>query len=64
MQDNTTVYHYRVQALNPDKSKTIEDYQVREQDTRFGEAMATGKVVAYYERLREKKTIVDYRILY
>lgn len=64
MQDNTTVYHYRVQVLNPDKSKSIEDYHVREQDTRFGEAMATGKVVAYYERLREKKTIVDYRILY
>lgn len=64
MQDNEKVYHFRVQVLNPDKSKSIEDYQVRELDTRFGEAMATGKVVSYYEGLREKKTIVDYRILY
>lgn len=64
MQDNTTLYHYRVQVLLPNKQKQIEDYQIREQDTRFGEAMATGKVVAYYEGLREKKQIVDYRILY
>ncbi len=64
MMDNTTLYHYRVQVMFPDKKTQMEDYQVREQDTRFGEAMATGKVVAFYDKLREKKKILDYRILY
>lgn len=50
--------------MKPDKTQTEEVMKVNEQNTRFGEAFATGKVVRYYEALREKKEILDYRILH
>ena len=58
------VYTFRIRVMKPDKTQTEETMKVNEQNTRFGEAFATGKVVRYYEALREKKEILDYRILH
>lgn len=57
-------YKFRVRVIKPDKSQTEEKHIVSEQDTRFGEAFALGHVVRYYEGLKEKKEILDYRLLY
>ena len=57
-------YTFRIRVMKPDKTQTEEIMKVNEQNTRFGEAFATGKVVRYYEALREKKEILDYRILH
>lgn len=57
-------YTYKIRVLKPDKSTTDETMKVNEQNTRFGEAMAVGKVARYYETLREEKKILDYKILY
>ena len=56
-------YHFRIRVTNPDKKQSEESMTVSESPTRFGESIALGKVVRYYEGLRESKKILDYRIL-
>lgn len=62
MQDK--VYCYRIKVINIDDSVSWEEHTVNEIDSRFGEAMACGKVVSFYEELREAKKIKDYHIVY
>lgn len=57
-------YNFRVRVMLPDKTQRDEIHTVSEQDTRFGESFACGKVVRYYESLKEEKKILDYRIYY
>lgn len=57
-------YTFKIRVMKPDKTQIVETMKVNELNTRFGEAFATGKVVRYYEALREKKEILDYRILH
>ena len=57
-------YTFKIRVMKPDKSQIEEVMKVNELNTRFGEAFATGKVVRYYEALREKKEVLDYRILH
>lgn len=57
-------YTFKIRVMKPDKTQTVETMRVNELNTRFGEAFATGKVVRFYEALREKKEILDYRILH
>ena len=57
-------YNFRVRVMLPDKSQRNETHIVSEQDTRFGQAFACGKCVRYYESLKEKKEILDYRLYY
>ena len=55
-------YNFRVRVMLPDKSQRYEVHTVSEQDTRFGHAFACGKCIRYYESLKEKKEILDYRL--
>lgn len=57
-------YSFKVKVMLPDKSQRDEVHTVNEPDTRFGEAFACGKCVRYYEGLKEKKEILDYRLYY
>ena len=57
-------YKFKVHVQLPDKSQRDETHIVSEPDTRFGEAFACGKCVRYYEGLKEKKEILDYRLYY
>lgn len=57
-------YTFKVQVMLPDKSQRDETHIVSEADTRFGESFACGKCVRYYEGLKEKKEIFDYRLYY
>ena len=57
-------YTFKVRVMLPDKSQRDETHIVSEQDTRFGESFACGKVVHYYESLKEEKKILDYRLYY
>lgn len=57
-------YSFKVRVMLPDKSQRDETHIVNEQDTRFGESFACGKVVRYYESLKEDKKILDYRLYY
>lgn len=57
-------YTFKVRVMLPDKSQRDETHIVSEQDTRFGESFACGKCVRYYESLKEKKEILDYRLYY
>lgn len=56
-------YHFKIRVKLPDKSNRVEDMTVSEEDTKFGSAMALGKVVRYYDSLRAHKEILDYRIM-
>lgn len=56
-------YHYKIRVKLPDKSTREEDMTVSETDTKFGSAMAMGKVVRYYDSLKVYKDILDYRIM-
>lgn len=57
-------YTFKVRVMLPDKSQRDETHIVSEQDTRFGESFACGKCIRYYEILKEKKEILDYRLYY
>lgn len=57
-------YTFKIRVMYPNKSQADEIMKINELNTRFGEAFATGQVVRYYEALREKKEILDYRILH
>lgn len=56
-------YHFTVTVKDPDGKITQELHQVSEKDTPFGAALALGKVVSYYDGLKEKKKIRDYQIM-
>lgn len=57
-------YKFKVRVQLPDKSQVDEVHIVSEADTRFGESLACGKCVRYYESLKEEKEILDYRLYY
>ena len=57
-------YKFKVRVKLPDKSQRNETHIVSEEDTPFGEAFACGKCVGYYDSLKEKKEILDYRLYY
>ena len=57
-------YKFKVLVQMPDKSQRDEITHISEADTQFGEAFACGKCVRYYEGLKEKKEIQDYRLYY
>lgn len=56
-------YYFKVRVKLPDKSNREEDMTVSEADSKFGSAMALGKVVRYYDSLKAYREILDYRIL-
>lgn len=56
-------YNFKVRVKLPDKSSRDEDMTVSEADSKFGSAMALGKVLRYYDGLKAYKEILDYRIL-
>lgn len=57
-------YKFMVRVQFPDKSQREETHVVNEAYTQFGEAFACGKCVQYYDSLKEKKEILDYRLYY
>lgn len=56
-------YHFKIRVKTPDRKQTEETMIVSETDSRLGESIALGKVVRYYESLREEKKILEYRIM-
>lgn len=56
-------YHFKIRVKLPDKSTREEDMTVSEAGTKFGSAMALGKVVRYYDNLKAYKEILDYRVI-
>lgn len=56
-------YHFKIKVKTPDGKQSEETMIVSETDSKLGESIALGKVVRYYENLREEKKIVEYRIL-
>lgn len=56
-------YHFKVRVKLPDKSTREEDMTVSEVDTKFGAAMALGKVLRFYDNLKAYKEILDYRVM-
>lgn len=56
-------YYFKIRVRLPDKSSRDEDMTVSEADTKFGSAMALGKVVRYYDNLKAYKEILDYRVM-
>ena len=56
-------YHFKIRVKAPDRKLSVETMIVSEMGSRLGESIALGKVVRYYENLREKKKIIEYRIL-
>ena len=55
-------YKFKVRVQLPDKSQRDETHIVSEADTHFGAVFACAKCVKYYEGLKEKKEILDYRM--
>lgn len=56
-------YRYKIRVKLPDKSEKVEDMTVSGANSKFGSAMAIGKVVRYYDSLKAYKEILDYRIM-
>ena len=56
-------YHFRIQVKGLDGKITYEDHIINESHTKFGSALALGKVCRLYEKLKEDRKIKDYRIL-
>lgn len=56
-------YHFKVRVKLQDKLNREEDMTVSEADSKFGSAMALGKVVRYYDSLKAYREILDYRIM-
>lgn len=55
-------YHFQVRVKLLDKSTKEENMTVSEANTKFGAALALGKVVRYYDNLKAYKEILDYRV--
>ena len=62
-QHSDVCYHFRVLVKYKNGKSGVETYKVSESATEFGQAVATGKVVRFYDELRDSKEITDYRIL-
>lgn len=58
-----TTYHFKIQVKTLEGRITYEYHTISELDTELGSAMATGKVVSFYDSLKEQKKIRDYRIV-
>lgn len=56
-------YRFKIKVKAPDQKQTEETMIVSETDSKLGESIALGKVVRYYENLREEKKILEYRIM-
>lgn len=56
-------YKCRVRVKLPDGKSVVETYTVSEKPDKLGEAVATGKVIRYYDSLKESGQIKDYNIL-
>ena len=56
-------YYFKIRVKAPDQKQTEETMIVSETDSKLGESIALGKVVRYYEGLREEKKILEYRIM-
>lgn len=56
-------YHFQVRVKLPDKTTKEEDMTVSEAATKFGAALALGKVLRYYDSLKAYKEILDYRVM-
>ena len=63
MKDEKT-FRFLIKVVKPDDSTVIEEHSVVESDTQFGESLACGKVVSFYEELRTSGKIKDYRLMY
>lgn len=58
-----TCYVFKVMVKNPDGKITYEEHKIFEKATMFGDACASGRVVRFYEGLKKKGKIKDYRII-
>lgn len=56
-------YHFKIRVKTLDRKQNEETMIVSETDSRLGESIALGKVVRYYETLRDEKKILEYRIM-
>lgn len=56
-------YVFRLRVKLPDGRIQEEEHKVIEAPTKLGSAMATGRVVRFYEGLITQKKIKDYQIL-
>ena len=56
-------YNFKIRVKTPDRKQSDETMIVSETDSRLGESIALGKVVRYYETLRDEKKILEYRIM-
>ena len=56
-------YYFKIRVKNPDRKQSDETMIVSETDSKLGESIALGKVVRYYENLRDEKKILEYRIM-
>ena len=56
-------YHFTVTVKDNSGKITQEMHTVSETDTPFGAAVALGKVVSFYDSLKDKKQIREYHIL-
>ena len=56
-------YHFKIRVKLPDNSTREEDMTVTEARTKFGSALALGKIVRHYDNLKAYKEILDYRVL-
>lgn len=61
MRDVCYVFRLRVKLL--DGSAKVEEHKIVEAPTKIGSAMATGRVVRFYEGLIAQKKIKDYQII-
>lgn len=56
-------YQFLITVKDNDGKITQERHTVSESDTPFGAAVALGKVVSFYDGLKDKKQIREYRVL-
>lgn len=56
-------YHFKVLVKLTDKTTKEEEMTVSEAATKFGAAVALGKVLRYYDNLKAYKEILDYRVM-
>lgn len=60
---NDRPYNFRIAVKYPNGKQGVETHVVVESNTDFGEAVAIGKVVRFYDGLLKDKAIKQYRIL-
>ena len=57
------LHSYRIAVRMPDDHIKYEDHKVLEKDTAFGDAVAAGRVVRFYENLKSSGKIKDFHII-